>query len=364
MSSSSEPTTTLSVLHVVTRNHRRGAESSAVELAGRLGSLGHRTQVVALAAADAGATLAVTVLGPTTLAPQTLWRLRGLIRAADVVVAHGSRTLPAVGIAGLGLGVPSVYQNIGDPAYWAGHPSRRFRVRRLLGRMSAVAALTRSAAETLVSDFGVPPDRVWVVPNWRDGEEFRPASVADRTAARASFGLPPDGPVAVMVGALTEEKDVDLALRAVGLLPDVRLVVAGDGPDRRALEARAEQLARGRVHFTGALTDVRPVLHAADVFLLTSASEGVPGVLIEAGLCRLPAVTTDVGFVRDVVEQDETGLVVADRRPESVASDLRRALEDGDRLGSRARERCLELYDTARVTRLWQDLLERVRPAC
>ena len=136
----------LSVLHIVTRNQRRGAEASAMELADRLSRLGQHSRVVALSPTGAGASLSAEVLGPTTLGPRTLWRLRRQLRHADVAVAHGSRTLPAVGIAGFGLRTPTVYQNIGDPNYWANSPLRRWRVRHLLGRMAGVAALTESLA--------------------------------------------------------------------------------------------------------------------------------------------------------------------------------------------------------------------------
>ncbi len=350
----------LSVLHVVTRNQRRGAEASAVELATRLADLGQRTRVVALAPTGAGASLSAEVLGPSPLSPVTLWRLRQQLAEVDVAVAHGSRTLPAVGIAGFGLRTPTIYQNIGDPHYWASSPLRRWRVRHLLGRMSGVAALTDSLASVLVGDFGVRPERVTVVPNWRDGEHFCPATTEERSAAREQLGVPPGQQVVVMVGALSDEKAVDLAVETLALLPGTQLLVAGEGTERAALEELAAGTAPGQVRFLGALRDVRPLLRAADAFLLTSRSEGVPGVLIEAGLSGLPAVTTDVGFVRDVVLQGETGWVVPTREPSALAAALREAAHDGGARGRAARQHCLDRFDSRRVTDVWLSLLRTV----
>ena len=128
------------VLHVVTRAQRRGAEASALELAQRLRQVGYVADVVALAPAAEGSTLPVDVLGSTTLGPGTLRHLRTRVGRADVVIAHGSRTMPAVVLASAGLGSRLIYQNIGDPGYWAATPARRWR------RCATTSELPRTAS--------------------------------------------------------------------------------------------------------------------------------------------------------------------------------------------------------------------------
>ena len=86
----------------------------------------------------------------------------------------------------------------------------------------------------------------------------------------------------------------------------------------------------------------------------------MPGVLIEAGLSGLPAVTTDVGFVRDVVLQGETGWVVPTREPSALAAALREAAHDGGARGRAARQHCLDRFDSRRVTDVWLSLLRTV----
>ena len=351
---------TVRVLHVVSRDQRRGAEASALELSQRLAAAGYRTDLVALSPAREGPPLAAEVLGRTTLGGGTLLHLRQRIAEADVVIAHGSRTMPAVVLASLGLRRGLVYQNIGDPVYWAGTRSRRWRVRLQLARMSAVAALTEGSRRALRDEFGVADGRLSVIGNWRDAEQFRPATKEDRASARRQLGLDPATPVACVVGALSVEKDVGLAIAATLRTPDVVLLVVGDGPQRAHLEAVVGEHDAGRVRFLGGVRDVRPALHASDVLLLTSTSEGVPGVIIEAGMCGLPVVTVPVGFVADVVRDGETGLVTRDRYPDTIAAALVTAIADGEALGARARAWCLATFDSTVVTQQWVRLIERV----
>ncbi len=80
-------------------------------------------------------------------------------------------------------------------------------------------------------------------------------------------------------------------------------------------------------------------------------------MLIEAGLRALPTVTTDVGFVRDIVADGETGFVVASRDPAVLARALQLALDDHDRLGGAARRRCRERFDLESAARQWDELL-------
>jgi glycosyltransferase involved in cell wall biosynthesis len=135
------------------------------------------------------------------------------------------------------------------------------------------------------------------------------------------------------------------------------VLVAGDGPDRADLERRAERSPRGAARFLGSLDDVVTLLHAGDVLLMTSESEGVPGVLIEAGLCGVPAVSTDVGYVGDVVAHGETGLLVGSSDPDEIAEALAVVLADRDRMGAAARLRCESRFELAGVVDQWSELL-------
>jgi glycosyltransferase involved in cell wall biosynthesis len=304
--------------------------------------------------------LDVEVIGGHSLSPRTLRRLRRRAQAHDIVVAHGSRTLPASAISLAGAGIPFVYKNIGDTAYWSSTPLRKLRAGAAMRRSVAVVAMYDGAKQTLRSHHGLPPPEVVVIPSWRSGERFKPTTAAGREKARMRLGVDPTVPVYLVLGALAAEKRFDLAIEAVAAVPDAHLVLVGEGPERKRLERQAEAQMPGRFHFTGSVSKPETVLHAADVVLLTSESEGVPGVLIEAGLTALPVVAFDVGGVSSVVADGQTGLLVKPGDVRALTEACKRVLRDADSMGQLARERCLREFDTDLVVDMWLGLLRRM----
>jgi glycosyltransferase involved in cell wall biosynthesis len=350
----------LDVVHVLTSDSRRGAESFAVELHRAMLADRMRSEAVALAPRPGGDRLPVPVLAGRRFSPSGIRALRRLAARSRVVVAHGSSTLLACGAGLAGVGVPFVYVNIGDPSFWAGTRAKRARVRFLLHRAAAVAAISSGARDILVADFGLPPDRVRVISNGRSAARFPPSDHAERGQARRDLGLAESAPLVAMVGALSPEKRVDVAIDALAALPGVHLVLAGDGPRRAALDELAGRRAPGRVTFLGSTDQPARVLAAADALVLSSDSEGVPGVLIEAGLAAVPVVATDVGWVREVVVDDVTGRLVPPADPAALAAGVRDVLASRDRLGAAAHRHCLERFELAAIVAQWRALLEEV----
>ncbi len=299
------------VLIVLSTDARRGAEIEGQSLAAELSAAGVTTTVVALAAEAVGAVrLDVPVLGRTRLGVATLRALRARARDHDVVVAYGSSTLQACALALLGARTPFVYRSIGDPAEWVRGRRHAARTAWFMKRAARVVALWDGAAQSIVEVYGLPAERVVVIPNARSHQEFLPPTPDERRAARQRFGVVGAESLVVVVGALSDEKRVDLAVHAVARVPDGKLLVVGDGPRRSSLESLGRAELGARVEFTGALHDVLPVYHAADVVLMTSRTEGMPGVLLEAGLVGAPVVATDVGAVSWLVEHGVRGEVV------------------------------------------------------
>jgi glycosyltransferase involved in cell wall biosynthesis len=298
------------------------------------------------------------------MGPGTLLALRRSARGADVVVAHGSRTLDACAVALAGSGTPFIYRSIGDPSAWSAHGVRRMRTALLLRRAARVTVLWPGAADTLRTLHGVPAGKIEVTPNGVAAEGHPVPGRADRVAARARLGLPAEAPVATCIGALSVEKRVDTAIEAVSRLPGVHLLVAGDGPERATLEAQATRAAPGRVHFAGVLPGSGEALAAADVVVLASRTEGMPGVLIEAGLAARPCVATAVGGVADVIDDGVTGVLVppdgAGLAP-ALADALGGLLTTGPgrlaEMGAAARHRCLDRFSLSTVASSWAALL-------
>jgi glycosyltransferase involved in cell wall biosynthesis len=351
------------VLQVTVSNQRRGAEVFAVDLAAELVRRGLAAPAVALAATEERNALPVRALGSKPLGVSTLRALRREAAAAGSVVAHGSRTLPACAVATAGTGVPFVYRSIGDPQAWSSRGMRRWRTTALLRRPRLVAALWRGAADALVAQHGVPVDRIRVIPNGVPVERCPVVGDVARQEARDLLGLPAEAPVVAYVGSLSAEKDVGAAVAAVADLPGVHLLVVGDGPDRAELEAQAARDAPGRVHFAGTLPQVFPALAAGDAVVLPSRTEGMPGVLVEAGLCGLPVVATGVGAVAEIVVDGETGMLVAPGDVAAMKGSLRSVLADDGAMGLAARAHCLARFEIRTVGAAWAELLrELVEP--
>ena len=148
------------------------------------------------------------------------------------------------------------------------------------------------------------------------------------TARFASAPAPPSGsPRIGCVARLSPEKGIDRLLEAfAGVLrqvPYARLAIAGDGPARGQLEARAHELTLGgAVEFLGYREDVSPVLGSLDLFVLPSLTEGIPLALLEAMAAGLPVIATAVGGVPEVVEDGTSGMLV----PPGDAAALERAM--------------------------------------
>jgi glycosyltransferase involved in cell wall biosynthesis len=148
---------------------------------------------------------------------------------------------------------------------------------------------------------------------------------------------------------------------------DVEAVLVGDGPDRAEIERLAnEGPLAGRVRLTGALGESETLaLYAdADAFCLTSFAEGLPVVLMEALAAGLPAVATRIMGVPELVEEGQTGLLVAPGRPDEVADALERLMDDRDlaeRLGANGRARVAAEFDVNRSAERLRDLF---RPYC
>ena len=143
----------------------------------------------------------------------------------------------------------------------------------------------------------------------------------------------PEKPTIVAVGRLSKEKAFDILIRAfddlleTGL--DATLVIAGDGPERDALHQLIKSLGReGSVQLTGQVADPRTVYAAADVFALSSLSEGLPNSLLEAMACGVPVVATTVGAVPNVVTDDINGLLVEPGETAPLALALARLLSN------------------------------------
>jgi glycosyltransferase involved in cell wall biosynthesis len=287
------------ILIVTASARRRGAEIQATQLSQHLTQAGRDSRVVALSTPAGLNPLPIEVLGRHRLTLTTLARLRRAARSADIVVAYGSTSLPACVIALVGTSIPFVYRGISDPARWTRGALHKWATAFQYRRPDHIAALWGDAGRSITEFFGVPPERVSVIPNARDEAYYRPPSTAERALARAEFSLQPATRAVVFIGSLSPEKRVDRAIETMAGLPEAVLLVAGDGPLREQAVRWAVQR-HANVRFLGELKDVRPLLWAADAVVLPSDVEGMPGSALEALMCATPVVATAVGAIPEL----------------------------------------------------------------
>ena len=226
-------------------------------------------------------------------------------------------------------------------------------------RAARVVALTDTAAAEMERRYHVPSEKLAVIPNGASATRHQPCTPDDRAAARRGLGLADDATVLVVIGALSPEKGVDVAISALATMPSVQLVVVGDGPQRGALENLAATIASDRVHFTGALENPSVAFDAADVLVLPSRTEGLPGVLIEAGLHGLPSVAADVGYVREIILDGTTGIVVDPDNPAALADGFARVCHLTD-AGRAALERCRRAFELGGIAERWCQLVQSI----
>jgi glycosyltransferase involved in cell wall biosynthesis len=207
---------------------------------------------------------------------------------------------------------------------------------------------------------GIPVAGIRVLRNVVDTEFFRPAR--DRVALRAALGF--RNPTVLSVGKLVEGKGHDVVLRALQALPNLDLVIVGEGPMRRALERLAADLdLRGRVRLTGEISHeaLREHYCAADALVLASVREGMPNVVLESMACGTPVVATAVGGIVEIVTGRAAGLLLAERSPAAVADGIRALL--GERPSRSETRRYAERYTWRDTTADLLRLIGRVTGA-
>ena len=232
--------------------------------------------------------------------------------------------------------------------------------RRCDGYVAISPALERRYHET-----GLPDQRVRVLPQGVDVDEFRP--MADDDDVRRELGIPPAVPLVMFVGSLIHRKGIDLLLRAWGEIhaarPDAHLVLVGKNrfqgsPAEEFLAAQIAQLppsATAHLHQLGVRDDVSRLLQAADLFIFPSRREGFGTVMIEAMACGVPCVVGDLPGITDFVfgDDDPAGMVVPQEDHRALVGAANALLADTGRastMGRRGRDRVVDHFDINRIT--------------
>jgi glycosyltransferase involved in cell wall biosynthesis len=230
--------------------------------------------------------------------------------------------------------------------------------RRALKHFDGVSAVSQTIAERLLS-LGVRRERLTVIPNGIDVRAFDASSSTDRSRTQQVIGI---------VARLDLQKGFEYLLNAVATLrasfPGVRLLVAGEGPDR----ARIEELVRRQnlssvVTLAGRQTDMPGFYAAIDIFVLPSLNEGLPMTLLEAMAASKAIVATRVGAIPSVITDGETGLLVEPADEAGLTNALTQLLANSElrrRLAQKARARVEQDYTAAAMGRKYLAMYREV----
>lgn len=235
--------------------------------------------------------------------------------------------------------------------------SDRLKVRVLATGVHRVIGVSRQTAARMGEVFAIPPKRLRVVPN---------AAPVERLAGIPAFaGCFHQPPRVLTLARLEKQKGIPYLLDVASRVPEASFAIAGDGPDRAALEMRARELGiADRVTFLGRRSDVPELLAATDVFMLPSLYEGLPLTVLEAMAAGRPVIATAAGGTGEVVIDGETGLLVPPADPAALAAALRRLLADpaeAVRLAATARDRVQRDYGIDVMVRRIESIYDEVR---
>ena len=244
--------------------------------------------------------------------PPAALTLSSIVRSyrPHVIHAHGYRAAWVCFLAGILTPLPPLVVTVHNLFPTDIERLASIGARMALGKAHTVIAITRAVAESL-SNAGVKMQRLRIIPN---GIQV-PVPKHNREEVRSTLGIAPQAPVAIVVARLMEDKGVAGAIKAHTVLrqraPNSVLLIAGDGPDRDAVELMAEELGvKDSVLFLGYRDDVPDLLAASDVCIIPSVFEGQSLVALEAMALGIPVVATSVGGLAEVVQHDKTGLLV------------------------------------------------------
>lgn len=365
----------LKVLHVIHNLKREGAQTMVVNLATSLDP--ERAEAVVFPWRSGGPhqqrleAAGVRVLPSASGAVPFLNAARALRKAVregavDVVHAHMSDSAILAAAALAGVRTPLVVTHHSNRLLpnegWAKHRARRLLAAWAMRRAAFNIGVTPNVSERLRTEFALPSGRAIhiangvPVPSDADVEAAR----ADRLGSEASTPWPR----LATVGRLAPVKRQDIAVDAVRLarasLPHLRLRILGEGPLAPELAGRIESHGLGAcVDLAGPTDDVAGALRQADVYLSTSAYEGLPIAVLEAMSWSLPVIATEVPGHRDVIRNGIDGCLVPFDDPQALAQEIVRlcaSSAERDALGRAARERAVMDFSASRMADAYCDI--------
>jgi L-malate glycosyltransferase len=322
-------------LHIDTARTWRGGQNQVLLTVLGLRALGHRSVLVAH---GEGELYRRASEGPDliALAPRNevdlsaAWKLSRIIRQwkPSIVHAHDPHAVAMAGLA-LSFGAPEPRPRIVASRrvdfHLQGHSFSRWKYRQVDLFIAASAAI-----RDILQHDGIPGSQIVVV---HDGIDVAKISRLPALDVRAELWLPHGAPVIVNVGALVDHKGqrhlVDAMKHVLRKTPDVRLAIFGEGELRAPLERQIKELKLEKhVLLPGFREDVLRLMKSADLFVMSSVTEGLGSTVLDAMAMRLAVVGTRAGGIPEAVVDGKTGVLVPPADPRALAGGIVRLLKE------------------------------------
>lgn len=271
-------------------------------------------------------------------------RLHKLFQEEKVSIVHAHQYAPffySAASRGIFANHPSIlFTEHGRAFPDMRRPKRCLANRFLLRRQDRVVAVGEQVKRALIDFEGIPEKRIDVIYNGVQMERYStPITPEQRSAVRKSLDTNPNDPVVIQVARLHPLKDHITAIqtfaKTVSKLPNSKFWIVGEGDEREKITQEIQKLKlTDNVRLLGNREDVEVLIHAADAFLLTSISEGIPLTVIEAMFASTPCVCTNVGGLPEIIENGRNGLLAPARSSEALSDQLTEVLANPNRAKS------------------------------
>jgi L-malate glycosyltransferase len=375
------PRKPLRILQLVTRRQYRGAEVSAANLSAMLSRYGHEVLFLGLypppeenpLCPDGCTCLDLKGEKKGAFSLKRLLQLQRVVKSfrPDIIQANGSDNLKYTALLQLLFRTDAklVYRLISMPSFWLGDSAiKQTLYKSLYKRFDQVVGVGQMAIQELQEVLHVPKEKCTVIYRGIPAKEMNKAEA--RKSLLSELKLGPEARLLVSAGALSPEKDQSFLVDVMDKLrrekKDVHLILAGEGPERAALSSQINALQLGQhIHLIGYQKDISRWLAGADVCLLSSNIEGVPGVLMEAALQGTPSIAIEVGGVGEVVESGLSGILLQKRNSDLFAKEVIKLLADPKRMahyGHRAKAIATTTFDLEASATAFEGLYYQLIP--
>ncbi|CQI88989.1 glycosyltransferase [Yersinia rohdei] len=361
----------MNILYIITGLGMGGAEKQTVLIANKMYEAGHKVMIVSLTGETLvkpqnGVQLSELKLDKTPFSLfKGLFAVRRITKKfkPDVVHSHMFHANIFARILRLLTHIPVLICTAHNTNEGS---SLRMLAYKYTDKLATISTnVSQDAVDSFIRKGAAKPDRMIAVSNGIDTSQFD-FSLNDRNVKRAELGLADETPMLLSVGRLTEAKDYPNLLTAYSLLLKnntfqniPRLYIVGTGHLDAHLESMAKELNIDKyLTFLGQRDDIRQLMCATDIFVLSSEWEGFPLVITEAMACKKMIVATDAGGIKEAL--GDCGAVVPIKDPVSLSQEINKMINLSDKekeiLANRVRERIIKTNSIEKIIERWMSI--------